>query len=552
MAAARGVAATGVTMLSPFGAPLPEVCTLADNFIAVHSTVSFSTPFDEREHGEAVKRFDAAYQSALRFNFAAAASPSYNPKYAAAARGFLVPPFTSKCALDISLSLFGARKVERKAGDREAKCRCSLSYTVNVKSELSTEKTALEVTLHVSSLIAILKPLTFRVPSGHSYRTIAGVTYPNVVDEDRKDIEPGATATSVGLSSLSPDVPASRSTSSRPQPSSSAAPSASASSGVCHLSIGSGVVERVTFQEPVLAVTGPRFKLLRCFGEPGSGLGQFMEPTAITTDKHGQVFVADSGNNRIQVFSPTGKVIRTFGEKGAEPGKFLVPSGVATDAAGNLIVVDKGNDRFQVFAVDNKDAFVRQFGAKGQRDGQFSFPSGVCVDVVGSVIVADTGNSRIHVITANEYGAYMRTFGSRGVVAGQFNQPMDVDVSLAGTVAVADTKNNRVQLFDSSDRMIQQIGFGGYVPGTLNSPAAVAIWRDHIAEQEFVIVADTKNSRVQVFSMSGQVVTIFGDSPVNDKPSLVAPCALHVTQDGDVLVADSALHCIFVYTPEYD
>ncbi|MFL6457504.1 MAG: 6-bladed beta-propeller, partial [Nitrososphaeraceae archaeon] len=94
------------------------------------------------------------------------------------------------------------------------------------------------------------------------------------------------------------------------------------------------------------------------------GDGQFNYPQGISTDSIGNIFVSDSGNNRIQVFSDNGTFIKTWGSIGSGPGQFRHPEGITVDKSGNnniVYVADSGNNRIQVFS-DN-GTFIKTRGS---------------------------------------------------------------------------------------------------------------------------------------------------------------------------------------------
>ena len=82
----------------------------------------------------------------------------------------------------------------------------------------------------------------------------------------------------------------------------------------------------------------------------GTGNGQFNIPEGVATDESGNVYVADTGNQRIQKFDADGNFLTTWGSEGSGNGQFEGPVGVATDGSGNGYVVDSGNNRIQKFA----------------------------------------------------------------------------------------------------------------------------------------------------------------------------------------------------------
>lgn len=84
-------------------------------------------------------------------------------------------------------------------------------------------------------------------------------------------------------------------------------------------------------------------------GDSGSGEGQFSVPRGMALDADGNLYVADWGNDRIQILSASGAVIDTIGETGSGNGQFRLPKGVAVDGDGNVFVLDTRNQRVQKF-----------------------------------------------------------------------------------------------------------------------------------------------------------------------------------------------------------
>src|SRR5438309_1407389 len=105
------------------------------------------------------------------------------------------------------------------------------------------------------------------------------------------------------------------------------------------------------------------------WGSFGSGSGQFLLPTGVAVDAGGNVYVGDSGNHRIQVFTSTGTYLTEWGGFGSGNGQLNVPFGVAVDASGNVYVVDENNYRIQVFT--SSGTYVAQWGGFGSGNGQF-------------------------------------------------------------------------------------------------------------------------------------------------------------------------------------
>ena len=111
----------------------------------------------------------------------------------------------------------------------------------------------------------------------------------------------------------------------------------------------------------------------------GSGKGQFSRPLGIACDSTGKVYVADTGNHRIQVFTAEGKFLRMFGKRGCEWGELNRPDGVAIDTDDIVYVTEGGNCRVSVFTSEGD--FVTSFGEALQS------PCGVAVDDSGVVFL---------------------------------------------------------------------------------------------------------------------------------------------------------------------
>jgi hypothetical protein len=132
----------------------------------------------------------------------------------------------------------------------------------------------------------------------------------------------------------------------------------------------------------------PEGKLLLTLGKAGvtgDGPDVFNQPSDVVVAANGDIFVADGhdegSNARIVKFAKDGKFIKTWGKRGTAPGEFDTPHGLAFDSRGRLFVADRGNNRIQIFDQDGK--FLAEWK-------QFSRPSGVYIDKNDVLYVADS------------------------------------------------------------------------------------------------------------------------------------------------------------------
>ena len=163
------------------------------------------------------------------------------------------------------------------------------------------------------------------------------------------------------------------------------------------------------------------------------------------TDESGSLYIADTGNNRIQKFDSSGNYLfsvgagyngvpGTPGMSGSGNGQCNRPYSVSVDNSGNIYVADTFNNRVQKF--DSSGNYLFQFGKPGSGNGQFNQPQGVTVDSGGNIYVADAGNSRIQKFDSN--GAYLLQFGSSGSGNGQFSYLDVIKADSSGSVYAVD------------------------------------------------------------------------------------------------------------------
>ena len=251
------------------------------------------------------------------------------------------------------------------------------------------------------------------------------------------------------------------------------------------------------------------------FGASGAADGQFNAPQAAAYSPNGRMLaVADTGNDRVQIFDAAGAHVRTIGSPGAADGQFNAPQAVSYSLSGGLLAVaDTGNDRVQVFHAGN-GSLAFKFGASGAADGQFASPAAAAYSPAGGrIAVADTGNDRVQIFDAA--GAHVRTIGSPGAADGQFNAPQAVSYSLSGgLLAVADTGNDRVQVFHAGNGSLAfKFGTAGTGDGQFNAPQAVS----YSLSGGLLAIADAGNDRVQVFDATNGTFTFkFGTAGTGD------------------------------------
>jgi len=169
-------------------------------------------------------------------------------------------------------------------------------------------------------------------------------------------------------------------------------------------------------------------------------------PVSIAVDVAGHVYVTchDSGYG-IQKYSTRGKLVAQWGERGGGCGQLLSPHGIAVDSIGNVYVADTGNQRIEKFRSDG--AFLGQWRTYASGTVRTFRPFGVAVETSGQyVYVTDEANNRVLKFMSN--GFPIREWGGYGTGADQFMAPRHIAADSQGFVYVVDSAANCVKRFD--------------------------------------------------------------------------------------------------------
>lgn len=244
---------------------------------------------------------------------------------------------------------------------------------------------------------------------------------------------------------------------------------------------------------------------LKNYGGPsaGTGKGKFNCPRLLTfEEKSGYLYVADGGNNRIVQFKPS-KFASTFTSFGSLPSTcnigFKAPRGVTTDPnSGQVWVTDSGNNRVVRFDPLNYQTSCTVFGAIGSGVSQFDYPYGIALDKKGLIYVADANNRRIVRFDSTNFLSSFTSFGtsiSGGPNFGTALRSLLYDTS-SGYMYAGDASNNRIIRFHPTNfaGTFESFGVAGSGPGQFNYPYALAFDSFGIA-----FVTDSNNNRVESF-----------------------------------------------------
>ena len=313
-------------------------------------------------------------------------------------------------------------------------------------------------------------------------------------------------------------------------------------------------------------------------GGPAGG-ASLNAPTGVAVDGSGNVFIADSSNQRIRRVDAVTGIITTVAGNGvagfsgddgpATSASLFFPEGVALDGSGNVFIADSNNQRIRrVDAVTGIITTVagNGFGGFSGDDGpatsaSLNFPERVALDGSGNVFIAESNNQRIRRVDAvtgiitTVAGNGVQGFGGDGGLAtgASLNNPTGVAVDGSGNVFIADFSNQRIRRVDAVTGIITTrtgngvqgfSGDGGPATGaSLNNPTGVAV--DGSGN---VFIADRGNQRIRrvdavtniIRTRAGNGIQGFsGDGGPSTIASLNFPEGVAVDSFGKLFIADA-------------
>ncbi len=302
---------------------------------------------------------------------------------------------------------------------------------------------------------------------------------------------------------------------------------------------------------------------------------QLWNPTGVSVDGSGNLYIADESNQRIRKVDSTGN-ISTFAGNGsagysgdgsaATSALLNRPSGVSVDGSGNLYIADTYNHRIRKVDSMGNISTVAGTGAVGYSgDGGaatsalLGYPSGVSVDGSGNLYIADTNNSAIRMVDSTGNISTVVGNGSAGysgdggaATSALLRYPSGVSVDGSGNLYIADTSNQRIRKVDSTGNISTVAGsgaFGDSDGGGVATAASFVYPSDVFVDVSGnIYIADRGNNRILKVDDSGTISTVAGtpgsgysgDGGAATNAKLNQPYGVSVDGSGNIYIADTS------------
>jgi trimeric autotransporter adhesin len=324
-------------------------------------------------------------------------------------------------------------------------------------------------------------------------------------------------------------------------------------------------------------------------GGPATSAGLYY-PLGIAVDASGDIYIADNFNNRIRMVTRSTGIITTvagdgtFGYKGdggpATSAGLFYPLGIAVDASGNIYIADTSNNRIRLVTrstgIITTVAGDGTFGYRGDggpaTSASLHNPWGIAVDASGNIYIADIDNHRIRLVTRSTgiitTVAGDGTFGYRGdggpATSAGLYYPYGVAVDASGNIYIADTSNNRIRLVTRSTGIITTVagdGTAGYRGDGGQATSAGLYYPRGIAVDASgnIYIADFNDNRIRLVTRSTGIITTVagdgtagytGDGGLATSAGLSFPNSIAVDASGNIYIVDYGNNRIRLVSPE--
>jgi len=236
------------------------------------------------------------------------------------------------------------------------------------------------------------------------------------------------------------------------------------------------------------------------------GAAKLSQPLGMDIDLDGNIYIADTGNNRILKCSPRGELLREVGGFGFDKEQFDRPVDIWAGNGLDVFVVDYNNQRLERYDKD-LNYIASYYSDELQNESlQFGYPAAVGFSSNGEIFLADHEFNRV--LRIDSFGKPKASFGDFNWGEGRLSRPTKVLLTSRREIFVSDSTAEAIVEFDYYGNFVRRFG-----EGVLHDPAGMAEQRAKGGGQrasDFLFVADQGNHRIVCFSAEGEKIFAFG------------------------------------------
>jgi DNA-binding beta-propeller fold protein YncE len=288
---------------------------------------------------------------------------------------------------------------------------------------------------------------------------------------------------------------------------------------------------------------GPLIGFQRLFELSGPEDSPMSMPTDIAIGLNEQIYIVDSGNNRVLCYAKDGQFLFAFGSPGEGEGQLLAPVGITTATDGSVFVADRGNNRIQIF--DEKGKFLTSLPTRS--GDKTATPVDVVVDRAAKHIYVSITKPFHNILVFGEgagKGEVTATWGKPGSNLGEFRFPATLAVGPEKNIYIVDVFNSRVQVFRESGQAVVTVGSWGITPGRLFRPKGIAIRKDGL-----IAVSDSYLEVIQFFDSDTRFKAVLGEQ--GEFAHFTTPTGLAMDERGRLYIAEMLANKVTVVQLEH-
>jgi len=305
-----------------------------------------------------------------------------------------------------------------------------------------------------------------------------------------------------------------------------------------------------------------KVEFVRAIGKSGIGVGEFFHPTSVGLDFDNNIYVLDSGTERVQTFDPDGNFIYEFDISNTNKKNKVELYDIAVDKNFRIFISDINNDTIAVYEIvgslsrPGEIKEINYSGALESKGGEkrlsdveagsiFSFVSG---NPQGTYKVTEKNIDSIETEKIDQIGTTefkYSSYGSQRVYINvQFNHPAGIATDKLGNILVADSYSESIMKFNYFNTLDFSFGSFGNGIKQFNNPIDTAV-----DNEMNIYVVDAGNNRVQKFDYNGSYLTEWGKKGSGDS-QFNNPSSIDIDRTGNVYVADKDNSRVQVFNPE--